>query len=127
MKLALMFVLAVAGCAKASSSGPKTRSVEACERLLKHSLDTEKGVATITLDDHKYQTRKVERQYTNAYEKIRKDPEFLPLCRAITEAEYACMMRATDPYTIEGATNEHRLREWTVVIAAQPLGRSTPR
>jgi uncharacterized protein len=31
-----------------------------------------------------------------------------------------------DPYTIEGATNEHRLREWTVVIAAQPLGRSTP-
>jgi uncharacterized protein YciI len=31
-----------------------------------------------------------------------------------------------DPYTIEGATAEHRLREWTVVIAAQPLGRSTP-
>ena len=105
MKLPLILLAAV-GCGSAATKTPtsnvKPRSVEACEKLLKHSLDTEQALATITLSDHKYQTRKIERQYAEAYEKMRKDPEFLPLCRAITDAEYNCMMNAKDPYSIDG-------------------------
>jgi uncharacterized protein len=40
------------------------------------------------------------------------------------DEEHAWALVQADPYTIEGAATEHRLREWTVAIAARPVGRS---
>jgi len=102
----ILLLLTLVACAHSSNQSGEHRSRERCEKLLKHSLDVEKDMASIALDDHKYQQRKLERQTAEAYEEIKKDPEFLPRCRAITNAEYDCMMRAKDPYAIEACKSQ---------------------
>jgi uncharacterized protein len=34
--------------------------------------------------------------------------------------DHAAALVDADPYTVEGASTDHRLREWTIVLPAQP-------
>lgn len=104
MKLAFALLAAAAlssitGCSSSAHPRKDARSRSTCEQLLRHSFQLQTNLATLALDDHGYQRRKLEAELRRQEEEIKNSPTFLESCNKLTAAEYDCMTRAPDWYT----------------------------
>lgn len=96
------FCLAGLACGGASHPRQGTRAREVCERLVGHSFELRYSLATLALDDHGYQRRKIEAALAEQRAQLQASPTFLSSCGELTEGELACMTDAKDWYTHEG-------------------------
>lgn len=90
-----------AACSGAAHPQRASRSRETCEQLLAHSFELEYRAATLALDDHRYQRRKIEAALEKKRQQVRESPTFLKSCNDLSDREFACMSGAGDWYTYQ--------------------------
>jgi hypothetical protein len=83
----------------APASHSHSHSRETCERVLKHGFALEYDLKTLALDDHEYQSRKIELDLKKQEEETLASPTFMADCRKLTAAQITCMTEAKDMYT----------------------------
>lgn len=98
--LAALLVGATA-CGGAAHPQRAARSRETCERAAAHSFELRYALASLALDDHSYQRRKIEADLAAQRHQLLQSPTFLSSCGELTERELTCMAEADDWFTHE--------------------------
>jgi hypothetical protein len=94
LALAAVVVSAAACGGTAHPKREPARSRATCEQLLRHSFELQEALATLALDDHRYQREQIHAALERRERELAAQPTFLDSCNALSDAEFACMSRS---------------------------------